>query len=155
MKEIKRSGNETKDVAEDCCSETDTEANEVLSDSASDECCLSETRKFCNSRFNSSKSVADLEELNDAVTLTSPLKRHERSPKIKSIDMDKCNASAKPPELSPKSLSKSTGSQQTSVGRKRVRVILSDDEGENEMMDFSQSRPHLWQGENSATSNDS
>lgn len=155
LKKIKDSGNETKYVANDCCSETDTEANEALSDSESDDCCLSESRKSCNSRLNSSKSLVDLEDPNNAVTLNSPLKRHERSPKNKSIDMDKSS----PSEVSPKSLSKSAGSQQTTTGRKRARVILSDDEGgdcENETMNFfSKSRPHLWQGEISATSNDS
>lgn len=140
-------------MTEDCCSETDTEANEALSDSASDDCCLSDTRKSCNSRLNSSKHLADLEEPNNAVTLTSPLKRLEKSPKIKSVDMNEFDAS--PSEISPKSLSKSAGSQQTTIGRKRVRVILSDDEGENETMDFSKSRPHFWQGEDSATSDDS
>lgn len=154
LKEKTKSGSETKFVAEECCSETDTEINEALSDSPSDECSLLETRKSCNSRFNSSKSLADLEEPNDAVTFTSPPKRHERSPKIKSIDMEKCNTNSNPSEISPKSLSKSVGSQQTTIGRKRVRVILSDDEGEDEMMDFSKSRPHLCRGENSATSDD-
>ncbi|XP_022132859.1 protein TONSOKU isoform X2 [Momordica charantia] len=152
LKETRKSDNETKYVAEDCCSETDTEANEALSDSASDDCCLSDTRKSCNSRLNSSKHLADLEEPNNAVTLTSPLKRLEKSPKIKSVDMNEFDAS--PSEISPKSLSKSAGSQQTTIGRKRVRVILSDDEGENETMDFSKSRPHFWQGEDSATSDD-
>ncbi|PPD74456.1 hypothetical protein GOBAR_DD28619 [Gossypium barbadense] len=35
-----------------------------------------------------------------------------------------------PDETSPKSLSKSTSNQQTVVGRKRVRLVLSDDEGD-------------------------
>ncbi|KAG6604274.1 Protein TONSOKU, partial [Cucurbita argyrosperma subsp. sororia] len=151
LKEKTKSGNETKFVAEDCCSETDSE--EALSDIPSNEC-LSETRKSCNSRFNSSKSLADLEEPNDPVTFTSSLKRHESSPKMKSIDMEKYNASSNPSEFSPKSLSQSAGSQQTTIGRKRVRVILSDDEGEDEMIDFSKSRPHLCRGENSATSDE-
>ncbi|XP_022977670.1 protein TONSOKU isoform X2 [Cucurbita maxima] len=98
LKEKTKSGNETKFVAQDCCSETDSE--EALSDIPSNEC-LSETRKSCNS-----------------------------------------------------SLSQSAGSQQTTIGRKRVRVILSDDEGEDEMIDFSKSRPHLCRGENSATSDE-
>lgn len=154
MKEKTKSGNDTR--AEDCCSETDTEANDALSDSSSDECSLSETRKSCKSNFNSSKSLADLEEPNDAVTFISSFKRHERSPTIKSFDMEKCNASSNPSEFSPKSLSKSAGSQQTTIGRKRTRVVLSDDdEDEDEMMDFSKTRPHLCRGENSATSDDS
>ena len=69
--------------------------------------------------------------------------------------MEKYNASSNPSEFSPKSLSQSAGSQQTTIGRKRVRVILSDDEGEDEMIDFSKSRPHLCRGENSATSDES
>ncbi|KAL4020376.1 hypothetical protein IC575_019150 [Cucumis melo] len=153
LKEKTKIGNDTR--AEDCCSETDTEANDALSDSSSDECSLSETRKSCKSKFNSSKSLADLEEPNDAVTFTSSFKQHERSPRIKSFDMEKCNASSNPSEFSPISLSKSAGNQQTTIGRKRIRVVLSDDdEDEDEMTDFSKSRPHLCRGENSATSDD-
>ncbi|KAG6721658.1 hypothetical protein I3843_03G123000 [Carya illinoinensis] len=94
-------------VAEDCCSETDTEGNDHLSESRYNARCSPEMSKWNSSR---SKSEASVEELNDDVPLISLIGSSKNSPKMKSAH-----------------LSKSTSDQQTVVGRKRVRVILSDE----------------------------
>lgn len=118
---------ETHNVAEDCCSETYTEGNYHLSESRSDACCSPEMSKLNSSRSN---SVASLEELNDDVPLISLLQSSKNSPKMKAAQSEKHNISTQPAKVLPKSLSISTSNQQTGVGRKRARVILSDDESE-------------------------
>ncbi|KAK7822727.1 protein tonsoku [Quercus suber] len=118
---------ETHNVAEDCCSETYTEGNYCLSESRSDACCSPEMSKLNSSRSN---SVASVEELNDDVPLISLLRSSKNSPKMKAAQSEKHNISTQPAKVLPKSLSISTSNQQTGVGRKRARVILSDDESE-------------------------
>ncbi|XP_042971160.1 protein TONSOKU-like isoform X1 [Carya illinoinensis] len=127
---LKQSGDkelERHNVAEDCCSETDTEGNDHLSESRYNACCLPEMSKWNSSR---SKSEASVEELNDDVPLISLIGYGRNSPKMKSAQSGKQNICTQPTKVLPKSLSESTRDQQTVVGRKRVRVILSDDESE-------------------------
>ena len=127
LKKSKDKELETHNVAEDCCSETYTEGNYHLSESRSDACCSPEMSKLNSSRSN---SVASVEELNDDVPLISLLRSSKNSPKMKAAQSEKHNISTQPAKVLPKSLSISTSNQQTGVGRKRARVILSDDESE-------------------------
>ncbi|KAK4840892.1 hypothetical protein QYF36_020698 [Acer negundo] len=115
------------DVAgEDCCSETDTEGNDHKSDSRSSACCSLDLVK---SRSSRSKTLAgvEVEEFNNDLPLISFLQSSKSSPKMKMPYVEKQNISSKRTEASPRSLSKSTNSI---VSRKRIRVVLSDDEGE-------------------------
>ncbi|XP_015891011.3 protein TONSOKU [Ziziphus jujuba] len=122
---------ETQDLAEGCCSETDTEEEIRVS---------SETSKSNSSR---SKSVAGVEELNDDVPLISLLRSTKRPSKMETTYIGSQNTSTKPAEFSPKCLSKSNSDQQTIVGRKRVRVILSDDEDDmHDEVESSKGRTH-------------
>ncbi|KAL4644059.1 hypothetical protein ACB092_02G135700 [Castanea dentata] len=127
LKKSKDKELETHNVAEDCCSETCSEGNYHLSESRSDACCSPEMSKLNSSRSN---SVASVEELNDDVPLISLLRSSKNSPKMKAAQSEKHNISSQPAKVLPKSLSISTSNQQTGVGRKRARVILSDDESE-------------------------
>ncbi|KAF3945413.1 hypothetical protein CMV_028214 [Castanea mollissima] len=127
LKKSKDKELETHNVAEDCCSETCSEGNYHLSESRSDACCSPEMSKLNSSRSN---SVASVEELNDDVPLISLLRSSKNSPKMKAAQSEKHNISTQPAKVLPKSLSISTSNQQTGVGRKRARVILSDDESE-------------------------
>ncbi|XP_057967784.1 protein TONSOKU isoform X2 [Malania oleifera] len=92
---------EAQKVMEDWCSETDTE-----------------------------ESLPDVEELKDDVPLISLLQSGKLFPTLKNAQIEKQNATNEPLDASSKSLSKSASDQQTGVGRKRIRVVISDDEGE-------------------------
>ncbi|GMY12399.1 protein TONSOKU isoform X1 [Fagus crenata] len=127
LKKSKDKELETHNVAEDCCSETYTEGNNHLSESRSDACCSPEISKLNSSRSN---SVASVEGLDDDVPLISLLWSSKNSPKMKAAQLEKHNISIQPIKVLPKSLSTSTNNPQTGVSRKRVRVILSDDESE-------------------------
>ena len=127
LKKSKDKDLETHNVAEDCCSETYTEGNNHLSESRSDACCSPEISKLNSSRSN---SVASVEGLDDDVPLISLLRSSKNSPKMKAAQLEKHNISIQPIKVLPKSLSTSTNNPQTGVSRKRVRVILSDDESE-------------------------
>ncbi|KAK3211640.1 hypothetical protein Dsin_016346 [Dipteronia sinensis] len=141
-----------KDVAgEDCCSETDTEGNDQKSDSRSSACCSLDLVK---SRSSTSKTLAgvEVEELNDDLPLISFLQSSKSSPKMKTPYIEKQNISSKPTEASPRSLSKSTNSI---VGRKRIRVVLSDDEGEmDDELECLKGRVHKCPVEAVATSDE-
>ncbi|KAK2656121.1 hypothetical protein Ddye_009173 [Dipteronia dyeriana] len=140
------------DVAgEDCCSETDTEGNDHQSDSRSSACCSLDLVK---SRSRRSKTLAGLEveELNDDLPLISFLQSSKSSPKMKTPYVEKQNISSKPTESSPRSLSKSSNSI---VGRKRIRVILSDDEDEmDDELECLKGRVHKCPVEAVATSDE-
>lgn len=116
---------ETQDVAEDRCSETDSEEDTRASYDRPSKCFSPEASK---SNSSSSKSLSDVEESNDDVPLISLLWSAKRSSKIETTYIGSQNNSTKPAEFSPKCLSKSNSDQQTIVSRKRLRVILSDDE---------------------------
>ncbi|KAK0605730.1 hypothetical protein LWI29_030110 [Acer saccharum] len=140
------------DVAgEDCCSETDTEGNDHKSDSRSSACCSLDPVK---SRSSRSKTLAgvEVEELNDDLPLISFLQSSKSSPKMKTPYVEKQNISSKPTEASPRSLSKSTNSI---VSRKRIRVVLSDDEGEmDDELECLKGRVHKCPVEAVATSDE-
>lgn len=136
---------------EDCCSETDTEGNDHKSDSRSSACCSLDLVK---SRSSRSKTLAgvEVEELNDDLPLISFLQSSKSSPKMKTPYVEKQNISSKPTEASPRSLSKSTNSI---VSRKRIRVVLSDDEGEmDDELECLKGRVHKCPVEAVATSDE-
>lgn len=127
LKESKIEDLEARDVARDCCSETDTEGNDHLPDVRSSASFSAEISKSDSGR---SKTLAGLEEVEDDEPLVSFLRSSVRLPKWKTAYVEKQKILSKPTEHSPKSLSISTNSKQTGGGRKRIRVVLSDDEGE-------------------------
>ncbi|KAJ0098287.1 hypothetical protein Patl1_27847 [Pistacia atlantica] len=127
LKDSETTNLEAQEVAGDICSETDTEGNDHLSDGRSSASC---SPKMSKAGSGQSKSLAGVEEFKDDVPLISILQSSKRSAKMRTAYVQKQNVTKKPTEASPKSLSKLTDSQQTGVGRKRVRVVLSDDEGE-------------------------
>nr|KYP67832.1 Protein BRUSHY 1 [Cajanus cajan] len=115
---------EAKSMQEDCCSETDTEADDYLSNSGSDD--------FCSAKTNSrSKSLTTGEELKDDASLMSLYQSIKGSSKKKAGHKESLTNSTKPDEQSPRSLNIQTNDHQTVVGRKRVRVILSDDDDDD------------------------
>ncbi|KAK8271273.1 hypothetical protein V6Z12_D11G252100 [Gossypium hirsutum] len=124
LKQSKVEELDEKHIATDCCSETDTEGDDHCSDDMSS-ACLEVLRK---SGSNGSVPLAASGESNDDLPLISLIRPSKKSPKDKTTDTANNNISKEPDETSPKSLSKSTSNQQTVVGRKRVRLVLSDDE---------------------------
>ncbi|GAV62553.1 TPR_8 domain-containing protein/TPR_12 domain-containing protein [Cephalotus follicularis] len=132
LKERESSGLETRRVARDCCSETDTEGDDHSSDSRVKENCSPQIRKCGPSRAN---SLAGFEELDDDMLLISVVKSNKNMHKMKKASVEKSNNSTKPIKASPKSFRKLISNDQTVVGRKRVRVVHSDDEveGQNEV----------------------
>jgi hypothetical protein len=152
LKQSKDKELERHNLAEDCCSETDTEGNDHFSESRSNARCSQDMSKSNSSRL---KSVAGVEELNDDVPLISLLRSSKDSPKTEAAQLGKHNIFTRPTKVSPKSVSKSTSNQQTVVGRKRVRLILSDDENEmpNEVV-CSKVRSDRWPVEAVATSDE-
>ncbi|CAK9161227.1 unnamed protein product [Ilex paraguariensis] len=109
----------------DCCSETETEGDNQLSNGRSDVSCSPVVSKPLSIR---PKSYVREEESKDDVPLVSLL-RGKNSVLPKTAGVAKPIISTTGTEASSRSMSRSTGSQ-TAVGRKRVRLILSDDEGE-------------------------
>ncbi|XAR73209.1 hypothetical protein NMG60_11007107 [Bertholletia excelsa] len=118
LKEPKTTETEAQNMVYNRCSETETENGDSCEIS-----CSQETNK---SSIGKSKSHSR-EELKDDLPLISLLCSHKNSAKTKTAHIPVISTS--PTLASPKSTSRSTDSQQT-VGRKRIRLVLSDDEGE-------------------------
>ncbi|CAN1305981.1 Protein TONSOKU [Linum perenne] len=126
LKQLKGKEAEKKYLATDHCSETDTEEGDCLSDSSFTKSCCPNSGDSFPRRSTSSSSI---EEVNDDLPLISLLKSTKRLTKKTDTNGKKLHGSNNPNEASPNCFAKTTTSQQ-SVGRKRVRVILSDDEDE-------------------------
>ncbi|KAK2988280.1 hypothetical protein RJ640_016860 [Escallonia rubra] len=126
LKQSKAIDLEPQNMAGDCCSETETEGDDGLS-SMSD---LSYIPKISKSSSTKLQSRADEEELQDDVPLISLCHSSKKLSKSKTAFLAKKVTLTKPIGTSPRSISRSTDSQ--AVGRKRVRVILSDDEDETD-----------------------
>ncbi|XP_022741653.1 protein TONSOKU-like [Durio zibethinus] len=126
LKQSKVKELEANHIATDCCSETDTDGDDDCSDN------MSNAYLEVMSKFNSNRSasLAASGELDDDLPLISLIRPSKRSPKNKTAHTGKYNISIEPDGAFPKSLSKSTSNQQTVVSRKRVRLVLSDDEGD-------------------------
>ncbi|KAJ6991180.1 hypothetical protein NC653_019397 [Populus alba x Populus x berolinensis] len=142
---------ERQNLATDCCSETDTEGDDHLSDCRSNASCSQEINKSGSTR---SKSLAGAEGLNDDLPLISLLRSHKNSPRTKSTQEEMHNTSTWPTEASPKCFSKTASDQQTVLSRKRIRIVLSDDEDEmHDKVDCSRERLNRCPPEDVATSN--
>lgn len=110
---------------QDECSETESEGHGNISNDRPNACSSPEPQTPNSLR---SERLADLDEVNDDVPLISFLQPGKRLFKRKQVsgkqDVDT--------DQTKKDFSIVVDSQQTVVGRKRVRVILSDDESETE-----------------------
>ncbi|XP_010507089.1 PREDICTED: protein TONSOKU-like [Camelina sativa] len=107
------------------CSETDSEGHGNISNDRPNACSSPEPQTSNSLRL---EPLADLDEANDDVPLISILQPGKRLFKRKQVsgkrDVDT--------DQTKKDCSAVADSQQTVVGRKRIRVILSDDESETE-----------------------
>ncbi|KAK3023505.1 hypothetical protein RJ639_043789 [Escallonia herrerae] len=133
LKQSKAIELEPQNMAGDCCSETETEGDDGLS-SMSD---LSYIPKISKSSSTKLQPRADEEELEDVPSI-SLHHSSEKLSKSKTAFLAKKVTLTKPIGTSPRSISRSTDSQ--AVGRKRVRVILSDDEDETDEVQCPQGR---------------
>lgn len=135
---LKKSNEEQEDNSspEDCCPETDTEENDCLSNSGSDEFCF--PKKTCKSETltsgeESNDDTKPLTLLYQSIKGSSRKISHKESPTISTMQVDQ----------SPKSVTKQTSNHQAVVGRKRVRVILSDDDDDDDdEMECSSRKDH-------------
>ncbi|CAA0382897.1 unnamed protein product [Arabidopsis thaliana] len=108
---------------QDECSETDSEGHANVSNDRPNACSSPQTPNSLRS-----ERLADLDEANDDVPLISFLQPGKRLFKRKQVS-GKQDADT---DQTKKDFSVVADSQQTVAGRKRIRVILSDDESETE-----------------------
>ncbi|KAI3451497.1 hypothetical protein Pfo_008162 [Paulownia fortunei] len=111
----------------DCCSETKTELDNLSTDDRSDGS-FSPKKYKLNPLRGKSSDIDD--EWNENMPLISLLQSNKNIAQQRTACGIAPNASSRPCGSPTQSISRSTGS--FTVNRKRVRVILSDDEGENE-----------------------
>ncbi|KAK9110442.1 hypothetical protein Sjap_018502 [Stephania japonica] len=129
LKSSKNTKVNRKALVRECCSETESEEDE---DSSHDGArALNSSKKMSESASNRSKRPTIADELMDDSPLISLLDPTKKISYRKASDGEKRR---KPTETSPTGISKSVDNQFPLVGRKRVRVVLSDDEsdGHNE-----------------------
>ncbi|KAH1135194.1 hypothetical protein GLYMA_05G189400v4 [Glycine max] len=126
---------EAKSMPEDFCSETDTEADDYLSNSGSDDLCFPKTT-------SRSKTLTTGEEMKNDMPLMSVYQSIKGSSKKKAGHKESLTNSTKQDEQSPSSLKNQTSDHQTVVSRKRVRVILSDDDDDDEEVECSSRKNH-------------
>ncbi|KAL2498642.1 Protein TONSOKU [Abeliophyllum distichum] len=140
---------DAEDMAVNCCSETETELDDLSPD---DRCHSSFSPE--KSKLNSTKSkFSDTpDELDEDTPLISLCRPKRNLAKLRTARVAVTNASTKPPELSTQSTSRSSGS--LTIGRKRFRVILSDDEGEGDEVHCSSRTVHKCPAEGVATSDE-
>lgn len=119
-------------VAGDCCSESETEVGNQSPITSYD----SISPKAAKLGLKKSKSHGSKDESED-LPLISLIRPSKNLSKLKSAYVETTIASTELPDSSAPSMSRPAGSQ--AVGRKRVRVILSDGEDDNEDV-YSSSR---------------
>ncbi|KAK4256777.1 hypothetical protein QN277_006458 [Acacia crassicarpa] len=135
---------ETKNMPEDYCSETDTEANSYLSDSGSD--C------FCSPKTSyRSKNTCSEEELNEDLPLISLFQCIRSSSKKRTGHMESPSNSPTQAEQSPESFPSLTSNHQTVVGRKRIRIILSDNDDNDDELGCLNRKDHHGLSEDAAS----
>lgn len=119
-----------KDQQSDYCSETETEGGNLSTDILG----LSASQDSDDSAKSRPSLLACVEDLDDDVPLASLGHSSKSSAKIKMSQLDslgvRTNASSNHAQASSRDLSKSRDDQQH-VDRKRVRVVLSDDEADD------------------------
>lgn len=115
---------EARNMGAEYCSETDTEGDDR---SIARNSPLTSTPNACEIESNHDK------ELNDDVPLITIIHGSKQLPKLTTTLLEKPNNMRKCKELSTMSPARSSG---TVVGRKRVRVVLSDDEDDGAEADI-------------------
>ncbi|KAL3528003.1 hypothetical protein ACH5RR_012659 [Cinchona calisaya] len=125
LKQLTSQETEAKDMAGNCCSETETEFDDQSPNRS--EVSTSPERSISNSTRSKSHSCAD--ELNENVPLVSFLRLGKKAAKLRLGHETAVHTSSKLPEASSRARSISAGGQ--AVGRKRIRLVISDDEYEN------------------------
>ncbi|KAK4479542.1 hypothetical protein RD792_015059 [Penstemon davidsonii] len=150
--QLKQSKNEdlnAEDHLGDCCSETKIELDTQSTDERSDGSCSPNTSKV-NSL--TSKSKDSVEDWNENIPLRSLLHSNKKIGKQRTAHGVAANASPRECVSPSQSLSRSAGS--LTVNRKRVRVILSDDEDEDEKDHCSEHIVRKYTPEGIATSDE-
>ncbi|KAK4359818.1 hypothetical protein RND71_022047 [Anisodus tanguticus] len=132
LKQSKIGDLEAQYVAGDCCSESETEVGNQSPITSYD----SISPKTDKLGFKKSKSHGSEDESED-LPLISLVRPNKNLSKLKSAYVETTIASTVLPDSSSPSMLRPTASQ--AVGRKRVRLVLSDDEGDNEDV-YSSSR---------------
>ncbi|KAL7102120.1 hypothetical protein ACP275_08G099500 [Erythranthe tilingii] len=133
-----------------CCSETKTELDNLSADERSDGSFSS--KKYKPNPLGLKEPSDSDDELNENIPLVSLLRSNKNIAKQRTACQIAPNACSKP-SLSPiKSISRSTGS--CTVNRKRGRLILSDDDSENEEELSSRRMVHNGPREGIATSDE-
>ncbi|KAH0747368.1 hypothetical protein KY285_009025 [Solanum tuberosum] len=132
LKQSKIGDLEAEHVAGDCCSESETEAGNQSPITSYD----SITPKKAKRGFKKSKSHSSEDEFED-LPLKSLIRPSKNLSKLKSAYVETPIATTELPDSPSPSMSRPAGSQ--AVGRKRVRLVLSDDEDDNEDV-YSSSR---------------
>ncbi|XP_077242137.1 tetratricopeptide repeat (TPR)-containing protein [Tasmannia lanceolata] len=123
---------EVRNRAKECCSETETEGD-VFSDDGSE----AFNSPIASTRLNPTLSV---EEFSNDIPLASLIQPRKTLSKNKKKQLDCCGGKAGISSKATKALSRDTDDQEP-VGRKRIRVVLSDDEiDECVAMDISRTR---------------
>ncbi|XP_030498688.2 protein TONSOKU [Cannabis sativa] len=141
LKESEDKELEKQDMVENYCSESDTEWSAHISSDRSNAC-------------DSPDTLAGIDEMSDDAPLISLIQSTRRSPKIKPTYIGKQKQSSNFNKLSPKGSARSISNQET-IGRKRVRVVLSDDEDETFVeVEHSNGRTLSYQAEDVATSDE-
>ncbi|KAL0332700.1 UNVERIFIED_CONTAM: protein TONSOKU [Sesamum calycinum] len=131
LKQSKKWELEPEGILGECCSETKTDLDNLSTDDRSDGSFSPKKYKPNLSRVKSNDINDDLDENMPLVSLLQSVKRiGKQRTKQRAACGSAPNASSRPCGSPTQSISRSTGS--FTVNRKRVRVILSDDEGENE-----------------------
>ncbi|MCD7454990.1 hypothetical protein HAX54_026718 [Datura stramonium] len=125
LKQSKIGDLEAQYVAGDCCSESETEVGNQSPITSYG----SISPKTAKLNFTKSKSHGSEDEFED-LPLISLVRPNKNLAKLKSAYVGTTIASTELPDSSSPSMSRPAGGQ--AVGRKRVRLVLSDDEGDNE-----------------------
>ncbi|XP_017226134.1 protein TONSOKU isoform X1 [Daucus carota subsp. sativus] len=139
---------EPKILKKDCCSETETEGDDQLSNSRSDISCSPEISKSSFNRYKPGPGAKDIVDDAPSNSFLCP----ENASKSKPRPIKKPSTSREPDDSSLRSQSRLASSQ--AVSRKRVRVILSDDESENDEVPPSSGRFRFSPAEDVATSDE-
>ncbi|KAL3650013.1 hypothetical protein CASFOL_006416 [Castilleja foliolosa] len=127
LKQSKNEELEPEEFVRDWCSETETELDNLSTDDESDGSLSLKKNKLNPLRVKSSDLDDDV---NENVTLQSLFQSNKNTAEQTTVRGISSNATSKSCESHTRSISRSSGS--CTVNRKRVRVILSDDEGEKE-----------------------
>ncbi|GAB4847721.1 hypothetical protein Ancab_026783 [Ancistrocladus abbreviatus] len=123
LKQLINGGAKALDADEDCCPETETEGDDGFSGNRSDNSGSPEKSELLSTCLKRVFSIEDMED-HEPLWPDKKVRKQNSGPKEKVKDFPWTT------EESPKGFCKSTGASQTALGRKRVRMVLSDNEDE-------------------------